>query len=219
MGGKEASRGFLYQGFASVLEALTDKGNWDKIYVEFPTSNDKVDIALEQQNQIVKCIQVKSTINTFTKSDIKIWLDDLIKDIESPEYELFLIGQCDKSANTFIKSIEKYYGKVLDKEAKSSLNGFDTDLLDNKRIRFFILPFEIEVLEKIVRDSLHQYISDSNQMMTFDQIRFIASATVNDQMISSTHGKGIDRKDFDEEMENAFFLLPISIPLKEYLLV
>ena len=63
MGGKEASRGFLYQGFASVLEALTDKGNWDKIYVEFPTSNDKVDIALEQQNQIVKCIQVKSTIN------------------------------------------------------------------------------------------------------------------------------------------------------------
>ena len=65
MGGKEASRGFLYQGFASVLDALTDKGNWDKIYVEFPTSNDKVDIALEQQNQIVKCIQVKSTINTF----------------------------------------------------------------------------------------------------------------------------------------------------------
>ena len=72
MGGKEASRGFLYQGFASVLEALTDKSNWDKIYVEFPTSNDKVDIALEQQNQIVKCIQVKSTINTFTKSDIKM---------------------------------------------------------------------------------------------------------------------------------------------------
>ena len=30
-----------------------------------------------------------------------------IKDIESPEYELFLIGQCDKSANTFIKYIEK----------------------------------------------------------------------------------------------------------------
>ena len=223
MGGKEASRGFLYQGFASVLDALTDKGNWDKIYVEFPTSNDKVDIALEQQNQIVKCIQVKSTINTFTKSDIKTWLDDLIKDIESPEYELFLIGQCDKSANTFIKSIEKYYGKVLDKEAKLSLKGFDTDLFDNKRIRFVILPFEIEVLEKIVRDSLHQYISDSNQMMTFDQIRFIASATVNDQMISSTHGKGIDRKDFDEEMEKRILLVAdkyspkrISIGVKSF---
>ena len=43
-------------------------------------------------------------------------------------------------------------------------------------------------LEIKIRDSLHQYISGSNQMMTFGQIRFIASATVNDQMISSTHG-------------------------------
>ena len=207
MGGKEASRGFLYQGFASVLEALTDKGNWDKIYVEFPTSNDKVDIALEQQNQIVKCNTSKINDKYFYQVRHQNMVDDLIKDIESPEYELFLIGQCDKSANTFIKSIEKYYGKVLDKEAKSSLNGFDTDLLDNKRIGFFILPFEIEVLEKIVRDSLHQYISDSNQMMTFDQIRFIASATVNDQMISSTHGKGIDRKDLMKKWKNAFFLV------------
>lgn len=52
VGGKEASRGFLYQGFASVLEALTDKNKWDKIYIEFPTSNDKVDIALGAANKV-----------------------------------------------------------------------------------------------------------------------------------------------------------------------
>lgn len=102
---------------------------------------------------------------------------------------------------------------MLDKEAKSSLR-VDIRFADNKRIRFFILPFEIEVLEKIVRDSLHQYISDSNQMMTFDQIRFIASATVNDQMISSTHGKGIDRKDFEEKWKNCIFLVADKYPLK-----
>lgn len=105
MGGKEGSRGFLYQGFASVLEALSDEGNWDKIFVEFPTSNDKVDIALEQMGQIVKCIQVKSSINLFSKSDIQKWIRDIIEDKESPEYELFLIGQCDQPANRFIKSI------------------------------------------------------------------------------------------------------------------
>ena len=218
MGGRDASRGFLYQGFASVLEALTDKNKWDKIYVEFPTTDDKVDIALGLQNQIVKCIQVKSTINTFSKSDIKIWITDIIKDMESPEYELFLIGQCDKSANTFIKSIEKYYEGMIDKEAKSSLSGFDTELLNNKTIRFSILPFDIDILEKIVRDSLHQYISYNKQMMTFDQIRFIASATVNDQMISSTHGRGVDRKEFDEEMEKRILLVadkysPKRIPI------
>ena len=112
---------------------------------------------------------------------------------------------------------------MLDKEEKSSLNGFDTDLLESKRIRFYVLPFETEVLEKIVRDSLHQYISHSNQMMTFEQIRFIASATVNDQMISSTHGKGIDRKEFDEEMEKRILLVAdkyspkrISIGVKSF---
>jgi len=218
MGGRDASRGFLYQGFASVLEALTNKNKWDKIYVEFPTTDDKVDIALGLQNQIVKCIQVKSTINTFAKSDIKTCITDIIKDMESPEYELFLIGQCDKSANTFIKSIDKYYEGVIDKEAESSLSGFDTELLDNKKIRFSILPFDIDILEKIVRDSLHQYISSNKQMMTFDQIRFIASTTVNDQMISLTHGRGVDRKEFDEEMEKRILLVadkyfPKRIPI------
>ena len=55
-------------------------------------------------------------------------------------------------------------------------------------------------------------------MMTFDQIRFIASATVNDQMISSTHGRGVDRKEFDEEMEKRILLVadkysPKRIPI------
>lgn len=207
MGGKEASRGFLYQGFASVLEALTDKNKWDKIYIEFPTSNDKVDIALGAANKVIKSIQVKSTINTFSKSDIMVWLRDLIADIDAPEYELCLIGQCEKSAITFINSIEKFYNNTLDNTAVKSLDGFSTDLLRNKRINFVILPFEIEVLEKIVRDSLHKYISYSNQMLSFDQISFIASATVNDQMISSTHGDGIDRKKFDEELEKRIFLI------------
>lgn len=55
MGGKEASRGFLYQAFASVLEALCQK-NWDKIYIEFDSEKDKVDIALEKENRIFKSI-------------------------------------------------------------------------------------------------------------------------------------------------------------------
>lgn len=44
-------------------------------------------------------------------------------------------------------------------------------------------------------------------MLTFNQISFIASATVNDQMIASTHGKGIDRKEFDKELEKRIFLI------------
>lgn len=221
MGGREAARGFLYQGFASVLEALTDESGWDKIYVELQTMNDKVDIALEKQGRLVKCIQVKSSINGFTRSDIEKWIQDLVNDkissghkIDCPVYELFLIGYCEKTANIFIKSVEKYYGDVLDTEVKTSLNSFETDLLDHKQIRFIKLPYNLEILKKIIRDSLHHYISYSDQMMTYDQISFIAAAMVNDQMMSSINGDGIGRKEFEEKLKKRLLLIADQNPAK-----
>ena len=40
MGGQEASRGYLYQAYVSVLEALCEEG-WDKIYIEFSSKDNK----------------------------------------------------------------------------------------------------------------------------------------------------------------------------------
>lgn len=223
MGGKEGSRGYLYQAFASVLEAMCQK-NWDKIYIEFDSNDDKVDIALEENNKIFRSVQVKSTINTFNQKSLKKWLQDLINDdVGATEFELFLIGQCDNDAVTFINSIDKFQRNKLDDKARASLKGFDTSVIQGRKINFTCIPFDIDTLEKIVRDSLFQYVSYSNHMMTFDQISFIASATVNDQMISSTHGKGIDRNTFDEELEKRILLVAdkyspkrISIGIKSF---
>lgn len=207
MGGREASRGFLYQAFASVLEAMCQK-NWDRIYIEFKSDDDKVDIALEENSKIFKSIQVKSTINTFSKNSLEKWLQDLINDdVGANEFELFLIGQCNNDALTFINSIDKLQKNKLDATAQKSLQGFDTSIIQDRKISFKHIPFDVEILETLVRDSLLRYISNHNRMLTFDQISFIASATVNDQMISSTHGDGIDRKKFDEELEKRIFLI------------
>lgn len=81
MGGKEGSRGYVYQGIVAVLESFS-LSFWDKIYVEFPTDDDKVDIALSFGNNIVRAIQVKSTNNTFTPQQIKQWIRDLTNDYE-----------------------------------------------------------------------------------------------------------------------------------------
>lgn len=207
MGGREASRGFLYQAFASVLEAMCQK-NWDRIYIEFKSDDDKVDIALEENSKIFKSIQVKSTINTFSKNSLEKWLQDLINDdVGANEFELFLIGQCNNDALTFINSIDKLQKNKLDATAQKSLQEFDTSIIQDRKISFKHIPFDVEILETLVRDSLLRYISNHNRMLTFDQISFIASATVNDQMISSTHGDGIDRKKFDEELEKRIFLI------------
>ena len=224
MGGKEASRGFLYQAFASVLEALCQK-NWDKIYIELKSNDDKVDIALEENGRIIKSIQVKSTINTFSKSSIQTWLSDLIRDdVGSSKFELFLIGQCDDNAITFINSIDKFYQGELDAKAEKALIGFDINIIKDKEISFSRLPYDVNILHTIVVASLLRYVSYSKNVLTFDQIDLIASATVNDQMISSTHGKGIDRKEFDEELQKRITLVAdsytperISIGVKSFI--
>lgn len=97
MGGKEGGRGYLYQGIVAVLEALR-RNDWDRIYIEFPTEGDKVDIALKSADTITDAIQVKSTVNSFSKGDISKWLKDIITDYPCQRYCLVLIGNCAVSA-------------------------------------------------------------------------------------------------------------------------
>lgn len=207
MGGQEGSRGFLYQGIASVLEALNDK-RWDKIYIEFNSKDDKVDIALEKNTKIFKTIQVKSTINSFTKSSIQTWIKDLVADdVGADEFEIFMIGHCANTAVTFVNSIDKFYKNNMDATAKKSLQGFDTNLLSGKRLSFVILPYDVNNLQQILISSLHKYTSQHEIVMTYDKLDFIASTLVNDQMISSISGKGIERNDFDERLNQLISLI------------
>lgn len=79
MGGKEGSRGYIYQGLAAAFEALTQSG-WDRICVEFQTDDEKVDIALESDGDVKTAIQVKSTINSFSKDSLIKWLKAMRSD-------------------------------------------------------------------------------------------------------------------------------------------
>lgn len=207
MGGKEALRGFLYQGFASVLEALCHE-DWDRIYIELDSKNDKVDIALEANHIIVKSIQVKSTTNVFKKNAVKEWLIDLIHDnVGASSFELYLIGQCDEAARTFINSIDKLQHGQLDTKARDSLEGFDVNIVKGREITFSHLPCDTEALQRMVISSLFQYISLRHYASSYEQVRFIALAMESDQLISSTHRNGVSRKKFDEELDKRVTLL------------
>lgn len=92
MGGKEGGRGYLYQGIVAVLEAL-ERPDLDRIFVEFPTVGDKVDIALRSADEITDAIQVKSTANSFETGELSKWLIDIITDYPCQRYHLILIGR------------------------------------------------------------------------------------------------------------------------------
>lgn len=206
MGGKEGSRGYLYQGIAAVLEALGQTG-WDKIYVEFPTAGDKVDIALEENERITKAIQVKSTCNTFTKGDLTKWIKDIVSDFPCQHYELILIGQCAVNAHTFANSIEKLQKKQMDKKAISSLKGFDTTILNEAELTIKILPYDLEYLKAIARDSLCCYLDKSTYRITRQQIEFIVNAMLADQLLQATQESYTDRFTFDKALEDRITLI------------
>ena len=198
MGGKEGSRGYLYQAFAATLEALNQEF-WDKVFVEFKTKDDKVDIAFETENQIVKTIQVKSSVNLFSKSHITKWLIALIDDYTSKEYQLYLIGACDVEGNKLMKSINKRTDGIMDKETKEALVGIDDKILNNT-VRVSVISFEINVLESLIRDSLNRYISKKDYQTDFSTLDMIAKGVNYNFMFLSTKGEFISKQTFDEKI-------------------
>lgn len=198
MGGKESIRGFLYQGFASVFEALT-QDYWDRIYVEYPDGN-KIDIALEYKGSLIKSIQVKSSINLFSKSSIVTWIKDLVKEAISEEYSIFLIGSCDEDANTFINAISYYKTGGLPEKSRKSLEDFDTTILDKHNISITVLPFDEEILQRITRDALHKYLSFKEFILEYKYLEQISHSVVYTQMLLGTKGNSISKVDFDKKI-------------------
>ena len=206
MGGKEGSRGYVYQGIVSVLNSFKDQ-DWDRIQIEFPTDGDKVDIALFQGEQVVKAIQVKSTINSFSSEEVKMWTRQIASDYPCAEYEIVLIGQCEKQTIDFTKAVEKYYTNSLDKQAKGALAGFPTTILDAAKVIIRRLPFDLNTLTAAVRDALFQFVSTGGARFEFEQIRLLASAAIGEQLLSSTNGSSIDRDAFEKDLQKRIRLL------------
>lgn len=198
MGGQEGARGYLYQALACTLEALNQEF-WDKVFIEFKTANDKVDIAFETNNEIVRTIQVKSSINLFSKNDIIKWLVALINDYKSKEYQLYLIGSCDKDANKLIKSIKKKNDDTLDKEVEKTLKAINKEIINNN-VQISIVPFDINVLESLIRDSMNKYISKKGYLIDHDTLDMIVKAINYNFMFLSTKGEYITKQSFNENI-------------------
>lgn len=199
MGGQEGNRGYIYQGIISIFNACTEK-DWGKISVEYTTANDKVDIALiDDSDSILTAIQVKSSINLFSKEDILCWLTELMNDVSSKVYKLILIGNCQEKANIFIKSIDKYYENKMDKEAITSINGFDKHLED-KIVNIILMPFNKEHLMGIIRDSLNQFISLKNFNIDYHTLELISFALISYNVFLGTEGKTVSRNEYENNI-------------------
>jgi hypothetical protein len=99
MSGQAGGRGYLIQALISLLDALTNDGEWTSITLEPNLSSDKVDI-LWQYPARRKVVQVKSSQNTISVPDVKAWAEELEASISADEYEIRLIGPVSQGVTT-----------------------------------------------------------------------------------------------------------------------
>lgn len=206
MGGKDGSRGYVYQGIAAVLESLTQTG-WDRIYIEFPSKYDKVDIALAQGDNVVQAIQVKSSKNPFSQKDLRQWIQEISNDYFCPQYKIVLIGQCSGTALDFVNSISKFQNQEIDKKVERSLSNFDTSILERASVKIQLLPNDLDFLQVTARDSLSKYLANELPPLAHPQIDFIVKAMLTDQLLQSTQGGYTERTSFDSDLRTRIDML------------
>lgn len=206
MGGKEGGRGYLYQGIVAVLEAL-ERPDWDRIYVEFPTEGDKVDIALRSAGEITDAIQVKSTANSFEKGDLSKWLSDIIADYPCQRYHLILIGNCAASAVGFINAVYKFQIGKLDAGAKKQLDGFETKSLVGIQINFKVLPFDPDSLKGLTREALWKYTYEAGHSLDPPHATLLVDAMIEEQLLQSTKNGYTDRTTFKQALDDQIKIL------------
>ncbi|MBE2889140.1 hypothetical protein [Geobacter anodireducens] len=88
-GGQNAIKGFLFQGIICLVEMLDDE-NWITVTVEPDVGSEIVDIVWSYPGS-TKAVQVKSSINKFSKADIDAWAKELSSHA-ADNHELVLIG-------------------------------------------------------------------------------------------------------------------------------
>ncbi|MCU4776232.1 hypothetical protein FC685_30410 [Bacillus cereus] len=205
MGGKEGSRGYLYQSIATVLDSLLDE-KWIKVEVEPDTENDKVDIMWVYENNKKKVVQVKSSENNISRADIINWLKDLIEDVKDAEnYKLMLIGNCNNETSEFITKINKnnFPDKKKDPEkpGKPEKPEKYSDALKEiipfiSKIEIIFENFQLESLETKINWAVNKLFTKMGYTLNAYVIEQISGAMVYQFAKFSTKGQGITRDEY-----------------------
>jgi len=104
-GGPVAIRGFLAQTLAALLDIAQRDASFSEITLEPQLGHEQFDFAWTDA-QGVHAVQVKSTINEFTKSKVTEWAGKLEAVRQTQKCRLVLIGRCDSTLND-VSSIGK----------------------------------------------------------------------------------------------------------------
>lgn len=220
MGGKEGSKGYLYQALVAVLDAI-EKDDWTEVYLEFETDNDKVDIAFKDLNENLEVIQVKSSKNNFNKSDIDKWLIELIEDkSDASKFKLILIGVGESKTVEYINSVKKIANNKSDKTSDKIKSTIPDLILSNiNKVDIEMLNNDINSFEKNIGFTIYKFLDTNGCSVPSKVIDLIVGEITYKFNKLCTGGDFVSREDFIEnilEWANYNYDLGKTDNLKKY---
>lgn len=198
MGGREGGRGYLYQSIATLLSSLNND-DWDFVQVEADTENDKVDILWEYKNDKSMAVQVKSSQNNISKSQILSWLSELANDAsEAATIQLLLIGNVSDETSRFVSKINK-----VDQHKKEDLDYQElTSIIEtSSKLEVVIQNFQMDSLEASMNWAMSNFLFKLGHTVGSKVVEQITGALVYQFAKFSTQGKKISRKLYVEQIE------------------
>ncbi|MCM3411242.1 hypothetical protein [Metabacillus litoralis] len=193
MGGKEGSRGYLYQSIVTVIGSLLDD-SWKYVQVEPETAKDKVDILWKYADGTSKVVQVKSSQNNIEKSQIIKWIEDLTNDVETAnKYELLLIGNVSDSTSKFISKINRLSNIDKSDDDYKILQNLNSHL---SKICVTLENFNLESLESRIQVNLNKLLTRMGHLINAFVVEQIAGGLTHQFNKFSTDGRQVTREDY-----------------------
>ncbi|WP_394555603.1 hypothetical protein C1N61_29795 (plasmid) [Priestia aryabhattai] len=200
MGGKEGSRGYLYQAIASVLNSLNED-DWNSVQIEPDSTNDKIDILWEYENNRKRATQVKSSINNITKGDILKWLEDLIEDAgEVEEVSLLLIGSCNDITKRFINQLDKRSSSNFQLEIEGKLKLPDNINSFSGAVHIQLENFNQEALESKINIALDKFLTKRGHSVNYYTREMMVGAIIYQFFGLSKDGRKMSREEFEHQI-------------------
>ncbi|WP_456363477.1 hypothetical protein [Priestia aryabhattai] len=196
MGGREGSRGYLYQAIASVLNSLYEN-DWEYVQLEPDSQNDKIDVMWEYKDGRKKVTQIKSSYNNLSQADIKNWLEELINDAEdSEELSLLLIGTCSDNTKRFINKINKLKStdSVENEDLSTSIKARLTD------ISIQLENFDQAALETKINSALDKFVTEKGHILSYYTREMMVGAIIHIFFGFSTNGQKVSREAFENKV-------------------
>ena len=194
MGGKEGAWGYLAQAVVCVINSLVEK-SWTHVQIEPDTANDKVDIAWFYESSNPEVVQVKSSKNNFTHSNILSWLQTLIQDVpDAVEYRLILIGTCSDTTKKIINRINE------NRATDDDWNGITLLKTYGEKIKIQLENNDQEALESKIMRYLGRFLSDKGKYPTHTILELMSKSLAYQFMRFSTNGEKISREAFENQL-------------------